>query len=311
MSHEHPRALKAISAIRGRLAATSRTLRRLEVAAAQGVRRTHAASRSGWEDSWESIRPDCRPVFTLSTGRTGTMSLALLAGLSTELEAVHEPLPHLFVESYLEYSGVRQDVEFWNAVVEEARDWPIRDAYHRGRRWFETNNRLAFLAPYLHNVYPSAQFMLVTRHPETFAESALSRGYYRGHSWDFARITPRPEDPAHERWNAMSQLEQVGWLWAETYRRSAEFADLHPSNTIHIRSEDLFSDGEATSARLFSFLQVEAEPDPAAVRSLLAVPANAQAKTAASDRSSWDASSKSAFIAQVDGLMDRFGYQAL
>lgn len=238
------------------------------------------------------------------------MTLAQLGALSPQLESVHEPLPHLLTESFLCHRGDVGDAAFWDAVIAEARDWPIRNAYRKGRNWFETNNRLTFLAPHLAQRYPQSRFIVLVRHPEAFAESAIARGYYKDHVWDFARIRPQPLDPDHDRWPQMSQLEKVGWLWRSTYEIADRLSEtIGPERLLVVRSEDLFQNQGDAVNNLFTFASSDPPPHASVVR-LLAQKSNAQVSRAKGSRSAdWDENEHKLFSRQVEQLMQQYGYE--
>ena len=58
------------------------------------------------------------------------------------------------VESYLAHIGVEPAPDFWLRALEQGREWMIRSAHHRGRSWFETNNRITPLAHLIPSLYP-------------------------------------------------------------------------------------------------------------------------------------------------------------
>lgn len=306
----HPRASNLIRTVRARLRAFERRLSGVELRAAIGVQAAKQARSDGWTGSRDDVRKFCAPCFTLTTGRTGTTTLANLGALSPYLESVHEPLPHLLTESYLCHRGDVADASFWDSVIAEARDWPIRDAYRHRKKWFEANNRLTFLATHIAERYQNSQYIILVRHPEDYAESAVARGYYERHPWDFARIRPRPTDPDHARWQDMSQLEKVGWLWRSTFEVAEELkTSIGPERVMTIRSEDLFANRGNVVANLFTFIAVK-QPPASAVDDLLARPANAQKRFGAgSRRAEWDSMEHELFLRQVEPLMRQYGYQ--
>lgn len=306
----HPRSVKLIRTFRAKLHDLEHKLDGAEVRAANGIRATNTARANGWQDAGEDILEKCAPCFTLSAGRSGTMTLAQLGALSPQLESVHEPLPHLLTESFLCHRGDVGDAAFWDAVIAEARDWPIRNAYRKGRNWFETNNRLTFLAPHLAQRYPQSRFIVLVRHPEAFAESAIARGYYKDHVWDFARIRPQPLDPDHDRWPQMSQLEKVGWLWRSTYEIADRLSEtIDPERLLLVRSEDLFQNQGDAVNNLFTFASSEPPPQ-ASIAHLLAQKSNAQVSRAKGSRSAdWDGSERKLFDLQVEQLTQKYGYE--
>lgn len=239
------------------------------------------------------------------------MTLTQLGALCEDLHSVHEPLPHLLTESFLYYSNAVGDDEFWRSVVAEARDWRLRDAYRAGRNWFETNNRLTFLAPILAAHYPRSRFIVLVRHPVAFAESALARGYYAEHPWDFARIVPRETDPAAMSWDSMSQLEKIGWLWRATYQTADDVvATLEPHRSLLLKAEDLFAQQNQAVNQFYSYVSARPRPDQRRIDRVLRTPANAQTeRTARASVTQWASTERDRFLSLVGDRMRSYGYK--
>ncbi len=135
------------------------------------------------------LRSAARPCFAMTTGRTGTQTLAALLNVSPSIDAWHEPEPRMIAASRLAWDGAG-DAAFWREAVIVARSQLIGAAFRRGKVYFEGNNRMTFLAGALAEAYPTSRFLIVARNPEDFITSGLKRGYYLGHPWDHARIRP-------------------------------------------------------------------------------------------------------------------------
>lgn len=212
----------------------------------------------GWRD-WE----ECPCVFVLSTGRVGTKTLTALFALSPRVISRHEPEPRLVkvsFDAYMEGSNLGAS-EKWQAVVFAARDDAICEANRRGKIYIETNNRLTYLAPALAAAFPASRFIHLHRHPYEVVRSAMRRGYYQSHNWDFARIRPRPGEPLAAQWDTLSPLEKSAWYWAQCNREAHEFLEtLEKSRRMDLRAELLFAGDEKTLKDLFDFVNIDFPP---------------------------------------------------
>lgn len=217
---------------------------------------------------WERMRSEARACFMLSTGRTGTTTLAHLLAMSPGIDAHHEPEPQCIGLSYLAWAGA-EDTAFFADAMRVERQHLVVAASKRGRLYFEGNNRMTFLAPALLEAYPRAKFLLVSRRAKKFVASGMKRGYFQGHPWDYAR--PRPK----EGWGDRSAEEKIAWLWRETYRGALAFRDQHPDRVLLVHAEDLFAAKLDVVLSVFEHLDV-APPPVAALQARLAEPTNAQ-----------------------------------
>ncbi|TNE91694.1 MAG: hypothetical protein EP330_04370 [Deltaproteobacteria bacterium] len=259
---------------RKRLARVDRRLEEAQLFAANGLAAL-GYRKQGWPQDEHVLRAQVRPVFVLSPGRSGTMTLSALFDLVPEVHAEHEPSPALVAASYLAWTQDAQPRAFWKDTIHQARDVAIFRAHRRGRVWFESNNRLTFLAEPLLAAYPRARFVLLTRKPEGFVASAMAREYYQGHPWDFARVRPRPQDPEFAGWNALPPLDKCAWLWARTVSHGLDLAERLGPEVVHVLdSEDLFSGNRDALDGLFRF--VTGKPAPAGVEAVLGARLNAQ-----------------------------------
>lgn len=219
---------------------------------------------------WRGVRA----VFGLSTGRAGTRTLAALLARSPDADAHHEPYPRLVKASFDAYLSPGEE-RLWEAVVLAARDDLVWAAHREGKIYIETSNRLSYLAGPLSRAFPASRFIHLHRHPYEMVRSALRRGFYQGHPWDFARIVPRPGDPERERWPEMTPLEKSAWNWARVNRAALDFlATLPADRRLSLPSQDLFLLGDATRG-LFEFAGLRRPPD-AALRRVLAQRLNRQ-----------------------------------
>lgn len=202
-------------------------------------------------------------LFVLSTGRTGTETLAALLDLVPTLAAHHEPSPLLYALSCTAYRFGGQPAT--DAVLEEAfltaRRELLAGALGTGRGYVETSPQLTFLAPAIHAALPGARFIHLVRDPRNVVRSAMRRRWYDGNPHDGTRITPQSGTAAHALWGSFSAFQKNLWLWHETNRWLLTILRSLPlEQTLQLHSEALFAaDGQALS-RLFRFAGAEMPP---------------------------------------------------
>jgi len=225
---------------------------------------------------------DAHPsIFVLSTGRSGTKTLAALLGLSSNLFAYHEPRPKLFALSRLAYlyGGSSPADEILAAAFATARQELLEYALSCGRGYAETSPHLTFLAPAILRALPNARFIHLTRHPIAVVRSGVRRGWYAGHRRDSTRITPRPGTEDADRWSTYSVVQKNLWLWDATNRWILDFiSTLPPEQVLRIKAEDIFIGRPETMEHLFSFAGATVPPFRK-VRAILRKKLNAQKKS--------------------------------
>ena len=220
----------------------------------------------------------CPCVFVLSTGRAGTKTLTDLLALSSDVIALHEPLPTLVKASYdafMEYdrAGLGQ---LWDYLILSARDDYVFEANLQGKIYIETNNRLTYLAEALARAFPDSRFIHLHRNPYEVIYSALRRQWYCNHPWDFARISPKHGQPFADSWNSMTALEKNAWYWSKVNSHIINFfSSLPHGRKFVLPSSLLFNADEQILNNLFQFIGAE-QPEIKAIYQALSKKLNAQ-----------------------------------
>ncbi|HLC17243.1 MAG TPA: sulfotransferase [Thermodesulfovibrionia bacterium] len=219
----------------------------------------------------------CPCVFVLSTGRTGTKTLANLLSLSPDIAAFHEPVPKLVKASFDAFMQADKSLaEHWGSLVMYARDDYIFNANLHGKLYIETNNRLTYLASALARAFPDSRFIHLHRNPFEVIYSALRRQWYENHPWDFARIMPRQGDPFAESWNTMTALEKNAWYWAKVNELIIAFFQSLPDwRKFTLPSELLFKTDKQTIDALFEFIGAQI-PQAMQIQQVISTKLNAQ-----------------------------------
>ncbi|MGM0408194.1 MAG: sulfotransferase [Bacteroidota bacterium] len=203
------------------------------------------------------------PVFFLSTGRTGTKWFSELLKKTKGSLVFHSPTPDLSVQSvYAYYILVKNDFrlehEQETALKEiflAAREEQLRYSYKTAKKFIETNNYLTFFAPVLANLFHTAKFVHLHRHPGEFVRSALDRNYFGKEDINaIRRIKPVSEDYYYQ-WKQFSQLEKSAWLWNETNSFIEKFKS--ESNSQQIMSVSLNELDVQTVKKVVEFIGVD------------------------------------------------------
>ncbi len=220
-------------------------------------------------------------VFVLSTGRSGTQTLAALYELATNVFAYHEPNPELTALSKLFYEYEEKYLE--NAAISSV----FREAFLTSRRrllnysldcgrgYVETTPQNTFLAPVIIDAIPSVKFVHLVRDPRYVVRSAMRRKWYDGNPNDDTRIIPRPNSEAAQQWATYSTFQKNLWLWAETNRWILEVSSRLADRVLRIQAERLFEGDEETLSKLFAFIGASL-PSPRKISRVLGKQLNAQ-----------------------------------
>ena len=215
---------------------------------------------------------DHRAFFVLSTGRSGTQTLAQLLKMAGNAKVWHHPQPYMIQETLEAY---------WDTIDRRSTFWAgrgqiIRSAWDQGLIHGETDHNMTPFCDVIARDIPNSRFVVLVRDPREFVRSGMRRGYYRGTGeWEDGRLRPHPDDPILDDWLDMPQFEQVCWLWAETYRHIERIgAQIGEDRVLILRFEDLVAGPDATE-QLFEFVGLDGY-DESYVRQVLGQKLNAQ-----------------------------------
>lgn len=199
------------------------------------------------------------PVFVLSTGRCGTLTIAHLFRLAPGVRAFHEPLPDLFPLNSRLYQQPAADPETVFLALHFARGFLWDPLSLAGKRYVETSHHMTFLAPWLHQLMPQARFLHLVRAPEPFARSATRRGWYTFPTTIQRKISPR----SGAGWDARDAFGKNVWYWTEVNRFACDFlATLPPGQGLRLHAEDIFSGQPKALRQLYALVNNEPPPLP-------------------------------------------------
>ncbi len=213
------------------------------------------------KQSWrEALLPSNIPpvVLVISTGRSGTMTLAAILNLSDGLDAHHEPYPKTLGLSRLAFSQHDREGGEWLArSFVESRRALLARAWLKSRAYGETSPQVSGVAIEVARTYKSTRIIHLVRSPGAFLESARRRKWYGGHQDDHFRLRPRAGTSAGARWSSWDAAKRSAWYWVEINRLGLLAAEeLGEGRCISLRSEDLFSGNRDELDRVFDFLGV-------------------------------------------------------
>jgi hypothetical protein len=250
----------------------------------------------------------------LSTGRTGTETLAALYQLAANVFAYHEPNPELTALSKLAYQLGEKYFEddsvgsiFREAFLTSRR--PLLNYSLDCRRGYvETTPQNTFLAPVIVDAMPGVKFVHLVRDPRYVVRSAMRRKWYDGNSNDDTRILPRSTSDANQQWAKYSAFQKNLWLWAETNRWILELSSRLPDRVLRIQAEMLFEADEATIAKLYAFIN-SPMPSQGRIRRVLSKRLNAQKVGVFPDSADWSEAMVNDLHAFTGETAAALGYQ--
>jgi glycosyltransferase involved in cell wall biosynthesis/Tfp pilus assembly protein PilF len=182
-----------------------------------------------------------RMFFILSTGRSGTQTIAkTLSGIDGCI-CKHEPSPELIIESSKFRYGLMNSNEIKNILLKS------RKPLLNGCTYGESNQTLALLIPVLSNVFPKSRYIWLIRNGLDFVASTYSRQWYTGHSANHKHYENCPQlekdwidgrvrgdlcgDVPEERWRQMTPFAKCCWYWGYINRLIEQDLKTHSSET--------------------------------------------------------------------------------
>jgi hypothetical protein len=209
-------------------------------------------------------RSDGAPVcfFATGTGRCGSMLLAQMLGTGTNVDCHHERsiTTTVMKQAYYQADLSLLDPELKNNL------FPVVETSRRaGKIYGECSAHLFLLLSRIHNQYGKrVRFVHLVRRPDTFAQSALARGFFdQKHPHALEHIRPPDSSPMGRCWPRLQPLEKCLWYWNEVNSHIIEDLRALPPELWRLqRLEDMSLE---TMRGLFDFLHIRGfdsvEPD--------------------------------------------------
>jgi hypothetical protein len=254
----------------------------------------------------ESPRPksDHEAFFVLSTGRSGTQTLAEMLKMADNAHVWHHPQPYMIQETLEAYWDViDKKTTFWSG-----RGHIIRQAWDQGLIHGETDHNMTPFCADIAKDIPNSRFVILVRDPREFVRSGMRRNYFRGTGeWEAGRLRPHETDPMAEGWSERSQFEQVAWLWAETYRHIEQVRkEIGEDRIMVLRFEDLIAGPQATR-NLFEFIGLDGYDEKRA-RAILGQKLNAQSVGDFPHPSEWSQEQHARCWNELGDIAEIYGY---
>ena len=146
--------------------------------------------------------------FIVSTGRSGTTTIAKTLSLVNGCVCLHEPAPELILESSDFHYGDLSS-EMLKEILLDTRK-PILD----GSVYCESNQTLSLMIPVLKETFPEARYIWLMRNGLDVVASTYQKQWYTGHSEN------------HERYEDCSLIEKA---WIDGRIRGDRCGDISPT----------------------------------------------------------------------------------
>lgn len=246
------------------------------------------------------------PFFIVTTGRSGSTTIARALSVLHNVHAVHEPPPELILES----SGYR----YGTTSAEEVRTLlrETRTLVARRSIYVESNQTLSLIIPEIVHVFPKARFIWLIRNGIDVVASTMQKQWYTGHSenhdryvdcpplqqaWIDGRIAAdRCGQMSGPQWQALGRFEKCCWYWDYVNRLIGDDLAKHARGWfILVRLEEL----DRRLPEIMQWMNVRAAVLPATPRSN-------KAKRQPYGLSNWSPSEREVFMRRCSELMDRY-----
>lgn len=246
------------------------------------------------------------PVFFLSTGRCGTEWFSYALNKEGSNRVFHAPLPNLSVQNKFLFSQRLKGMaaEEINALATQllfaGREQHFRYAVKSNKRYIETNNHITFFAFTLAQLFPTAKFIHLYRHPGDFVTSGMNRGWFDGNEDATSKmIQPMNVDVM----SSYSRIQKIGWVWNETNAFieafKAEYAD-------RCFAYDFTQRDVPQLVELFDFLNVPM--DETRLKKMMSHKRNVQKSSEYPSYASWSEADKRDLVEVCGKLAEQYGY---
>lgn len=245
-----------------------------------------------------------RPVFILSTGRTGTQFLAHHFDRDPRVCALHEPVPSrglrfwtvAYLEGAVDQGSMSRTLRVYRTGFFDKISEPI---------YIESNNFLAGFAETLIDEFDEPTLIHVVRDPRSYVRSAINKGAAKG----LKGLTNRYVPFSHlglesDSENPTVQRTARYWTLVNSHLRTTgqDYAGYHL-----YRYEDLFQGDSAAFKELADLIGIR---DPAINRFMEGGRINESPRELMPPWDQWAHSEQEIVIEECGELMAHFGYQA-
>ncbi len=210
--------------------------------------------------------------FVVSTGRSGSQTIAELLDRSPDAVCLHEPEPRLLFEITAYLYGELPHAELVDLLRE------TRPTVQTGGHYGESHHRLSWVIPVLHEAFPAAKFIWLLRDGRATVASLYARRTYTGRRfspdrlgqrWETTRVRgDRLGQMRAAAWRSLTRFEKCCWHWTQKNRWIERDLAACGCEWMQVRLEDLAARSEA----VFDFLGLRLPDDPALRRLNVARP---------------------------------------
>ncbi|MCI5144165.1 MAG: hypothetical protein D3923_01250 [Candidatus Electrothrix sp. AR3] len=188
--------------------------------------------------------------FILTTGRSGSTSIARTLNKVDKCYGIHEPTPELILESSGYHYG-KISPESIRKLLHETRCPTINSEIY-----CESNQTLSLIIPELVAVFPQARFIWLVRNGLDVVASAYQKQWYSGHSENHSTYEACPPlekvwidgrvradlagDMSEVKWHALNRFEKCCWYWSYINRIIEKDLNRHAADRFFtLRLEDM------------------------------------------------------------------------
>ncbi len=252
---------------------------------------------------------DLACLFSVSTGRCGTLTLIELLNLSPSFTAVHEAKPMLRRLQQETFEQGWRQTERYCHVFRRARGRVLRKAVASGTLYAESTI-LKFFVPAIAEVLPRARFLHMYRHPGGVVRSGMRRDWYTGrHKFDRTRLRPGRDDRHYAAWDGWGPFEKTCWYWDAVNRYMLDCAErLGADRVVGLKFEDFIRQETGVYRIPFDLLQAPL-PSAHAVSEVLGRKENAQVDGGFPRFRDWSEEQRARLYDIAGDTMRRLGYE--
>jgi acetyltransferase-like isoleucine patch superfamily enzyme len=204
-----------------------------------------------------SIRDTKKQIFVVSTGRSGSLTIASILNQSPIISAFHEPHWQL-VKASTEYEyGIIDRAEIIKFIEH---NYCLPSFIPASNIYVESDQKIGNLIKIYAESFPKSRFIWVIREPVKFVKSAFTRGWFK-ESNSFSESGRLLLDPMYSsracrvqannlklftnyKWDAMTSFEKCCWYWQYWNKRiESELEMLENYRWIRINIDDLKTNG--------------------------------------------------------------------
>ncbi len=203
-------------------------------------------------------------VIVIGTGRTGTEFLAKIIAdnYASQILSYHEPAPDLLNLSVEEKKNNLSEAE----VINRIREYRIRylmKAFFTRKVYFESNNNVSFLLPFITKAFPNIKLIYMIRNLDSFLVSEMNKRHGKDKFLIYSesdrreRISPALLNQEYNNWPSATRERKIIWYWTECNRVINGFLHKNAPESLIIKFEELFGqNGKSVLSAILKYIGV-------------------------------------------------------